>query len=99
MSEQFKLLPWGIWRNWFLTIKQLNGPELLVCYAQHPNMTELWQKRFYAPYVHLGVLHAGTMADVNGELEHGETIALQVLAKKGISLLVALCLRRQVEEN
>ena len=98
-SEQLELLPRGVWLNRLLAVKQLDGAKLLVGYAKHADMAILRKKRFYALYMYLGVFHACAVADVNRELEHRETVALQVLAEKSIGLLVPLCFGREVEEN
>ena len=57
------------------------------------------KKRFYTLYMHLSVFHAGAMADINRKLEHCETVTLQILAEKSISLFVPLCFGREVKEN
>lgn len=98
-SEQLELLPWSVWLNWLLAVKQLDGTKLLVRYAKHADIAILRKKRFYALYMHLGIFYAGAMADVNRELEHRETVTLQILAEKSISLLVPLCFCREVKEN
>ncbi len=83
----------------FLAIKQLYGAELLVGDTKYTYMSVLGKERLNTLDMHLGILHAGTMTDINRELEHRETVALQVLAEQGIGLLVPLCLGRKVEEN
>lgn len=44
------------------------------------------------------IFAAGTVADVDGELEHGEPVALEFLAKIRIAFLVLLGFGGQVEE-
>ena len=45
------------------------------------------------------ILAAGTVADVDGELKHRESVALQILSEIGISFLVFFRFRRQIEKN
>ena len=62
-------------------------------------MAELWQKRANPLHVDISIFHAGAMAQVDRELEHCETILLQLLAKRGIRLPLFLGLGGKVEEH
>lgn len=48
--------------------------------------------------MYLCVLATGTVSDVDGELEHGESVSLEFLAKIRIAFLVLLGFCGQVEE-
>ena len=99
LSEKLELLPRGVRLYGLLAVEQLDGAELLVGDAEHADVAVLWEERPYAADVRLGVLHAGAVAHVDGELEHREAVALQVLAEQGVSLLVALRLGGKVEKH
>ena len=62
-------------------------------------MAELWQEGADPFHVDISVFHAGAMAQVDGELEHGETIFLQLLTEGGIRLPLLLGLGGKVEEH
>ena len=62
-------------------------------------MAELWQEGADPFHVDIGIFHAGTMAQIDGELEHGEAILLQLLAEGGIRLPLLLGLGGKVEED
>lgn len=64
-SEQFELLSWGVRLNGLFAVKQFYRAELLVCDAEYAYVAVLREERFHAPYVHLGVFHAGAMAHVD----------------------------------
>ena len=99
MLKQFELLPRSIRRHGLLAVKQFDGTKLLVGNAEDADVSECRKERFYPFYMDLGVLHACAMTHVNGELEHREAVALEVLTEQGIGLLVFPGSRRQVEEN
>jgi len=98
-SEQLKLLPRRVWFDGLLSVEEFDVAKLFVGDAKYADMTELRQERLYTADMHLGVFHAGAMAHVDRELKHGEAVLAQVVAKKGVVLLVFLCLGGQVEEN
>ena len=97
VSEKFELLTWSSGLLWFLSVKDFEVTKLLVGNAEYAYLSKFGEERFYALDVHLGILHAGAMADVGGELKHSEPISLQFLAKLRVGLAVALGLGRQVK--
>ena len=94
VSEKFELLSRRICFNRFGSLEYFYVAELLVGDAQYRYMAVLWKECPHTFYVRFGILHAGTMADRDWPLEHGEAVALEVFAKKGIVLLVHFRLRR-----
>lgn len=56
------------------------------------------QKAFYAPYMHIGILAAVAMADINGELHHRKTILLQVFPKHCVIMPILFGFGWQVEK-
>ena len=97
--KQLQLLTWSVWQLWLVPIKQFYVTELLVGDTHDANFSELWQYGFYSFPMNLGILHAGTMADVDGELEHRESILNETFAKVGVFFDVFLRLSREVEQN
>ena len=97
VSEKFELLAWSSCFLWFLAVEDFEITKLLVGNAKDTHLPKFREKRLDALDVHFGILHAGTMADVGGELKHGEAIALEFLAKLCVGLAVALGLGRQIK--
>lgn len=97
VSEKFKLLTRSSGLLWFLSVKYFKITKLLVGNAEYAHLSKFRKKRLDALDVHLGILHTGTMADVGRELEHGEPVTLQFLAKLCVGLAVTLGLGRQVK--
>ncbi len=79
-------------------VEQEHIRELLVRNTHDAYFTELGQGAFHTPYVHVGILRARAMAQVNGELKHRETILQQLLAELGCRLALLLRVRRQIKK-
>ena len=98
-QKKFKLLSRCIWCHRFCSIKHADVSKLLVGDAHYGHMPELWKKRLDTLYMNLSIFHACTMPYVDGHLEHGESIALQILTKQGIFFLILLRFGRQIEKH
>ena len=96
--KQFQLLAWGIGLLRLCAKEQLDVTKLFVCDAHDANLAKLRQNCFHPFSMHLCILHTGTMADVNGELEHGEAVLHETLSKLGVFTKVFLRFCRQVEQ-
>lgn len=94
--KKFKLLIGGICGHLFLTIKNLNISKLFIGYAHDSDVSAFRKQRFNSFYMYLRIVHTRTMSDVDRELEHGETIAHDVLTEFGSNLPVFLCFCRQI---
>ncbi len=97
--KQLQLLTWCVWQLWLVAIEQFYVTELFVSDTHDANLPELWQHGFHSLAVNLGILHTGTMAHIDGELEHRESILNETFAKLGVFLNVFLRLSREVEQN
>ena len=87
-SKQFKLYA-GQGEGWgFLSEIQMKVAKLFVGDAQNANFAELGKKWFNPIYVDFGIGRTGAVTDVDGELEHGESIIYQGLPKTGGSFSV-----------
>lgn len=73
--------------------------ELFVCDAKQTDLSIRGKKRFHATQVHVCILIAGAMTHINGELEHGEAITLQIFPEKSVSLLLFHRSGRQIKED
>jgi len=96
--KKLKLLTRSIWLLRLSAKKEFNVPKLLICDAHDAHFSKLWQHIFYSLPMYLCILHTGTMAYVNGELEHGKTIFHETLAKLYIFFLVLFRLCWQIEK-
>lgn len=97
--EELQLLAWRIGLDMFFADKQLYFGELLVGDGQATYLSELWQGCFDAFEVYGGILAAGTVAHVDGELEHREAVAQQMFAEVGSGLPFAFGVGGEVEED
>ena len=98
-SKQFQLHWLRVYLGNLGTMKHHNVLKLLVGNAHDSNMAKLWHEVLYTLHMNIGIRHACTMPNVDGELEHGETVHLQLFAKQGIGTLVLLCIRRQIKKH
>ena len=96
--KQLQLLPWSIWELRLVAIEKLYVAELFVGDAHDADLAELWQHGFDPLAVNLCILHAGTVAHIDGELKHGEPILDEAFAEPGVFLDVLLRLSWQVEQ-
>ena len=83
----------------FLAIEHLHISKLLVRDSENAHLTIFRYNAANAPNVHLHILAAGTMANVDAKLKHRKAIANQILAKIVIDFSIPLGLGGQVEEN
>ena len=97
--EEFELLAWGIGLYGLAGIENLHVGKLFIGDAEHAYMATFWQDGPYTPHVHLGVLHTGAVAQIDGELKHGEAILHDLLTECGSRLALALGLGRKVEKH
>lgn len=97
--KELQLLAWRIGLDMFFADEQLYFGELLVGDGQATYLSELWQGCFDAFEVYGGILAADTVAHVDGELEHRETVAQQMFAKIGSGLPFAFGVGGEVEED
>ena len=97
--EEFQLDIDGTVLLGFLAIEHLHISKLLVRDSENTHLAILGYNAANTPNVHLHILTAGTMANVDAKLKHREAIANQVLAKIVIRFLIPLGLGGQVEEN
>lgn len=67
-------MPRSIWRCLLPTGKKFYLSELLVCDGQTAYLSVFWQEGLDTLEVDIGILATGTMAHVDRELEHRETI-------------------------
>ena len=98
-SKELQLLTGGIDALCFLSVEQLYLAELLVRDAQNAYFPVVGEEGLHALDVDGGVFAAGAMAQIDGELEHGEAVPLQVLPKVDIGLLVFLCLGWRTDQH
>lgn len=61
-------------------------------------MSEFRQKRLHTLYMDRGVLATGTMADINGKLEHRKAVFLQTFPEIRVGPFVFLRFGRQVKQ-
>lgn len=83
----------------FLAVEEFYLCELLVRYAQYPDMSVGGQDGFDSLDVDSGIVHRGAMAYVDGKLKHGESIAHDVFSKFGGSLSIFFCFCGQIVED
>ena len=62
-------------------IKHFYFAKLLIGYTNNPDLSKFGKKRFDPLYMHFGILATGAMANVNGKLEHRETILCKFFLK------------------
>ena len=82
----------------FGSIKKLHGGKLFVGDGENPYFSVRGQQVFHTAHVYFGIFAAGTVAHVDGELEHGETVAQEVLAEVGCRFPFALGFGGKVEK-
>lgn len=98
-SEKFELSRLRSRFCFFGTMKHLDIGELFISDAHDGYMTIVWQVVFNSLRVNLGILHAGTMADIHRELEHAESVFLEMFAEFCIFALVPNGLRWQIKKH
>lgn len=80
-----------------LAVVQLHIAKLLVGNAQYAHVALRGEMPLHPFYVHLGILAAGAVAYVYGELEHDKAVLEHFLSKRGIDLPVLFGFGWQVE--
>lgn len=83
----------------FLAIEKFDIAKLLVRNTENSDLPVFRKERFYSFYMYGGVLLTGTMTDIDGELKHGEPIALQIFAEFSRSLAVFLGFGGEIKQN
>lgn len=89
-----------VWRRQlgrFGAVKQFHLAELLVGNAQNADAALIGQNLFHPADMHIRILAAHAMPDVQAELEHGETIVQDLLPEFRIALAVGRRFGGQVE--
>ena len=99
VSKEFQLLAGSLYAVRLFPVKQFYLAKLFVRNAHDSHLSIIREERFNSFYMYRCILAAGAMADINGKLEHRESIALQILPKIGIGFLVFLRFRRQIKKN
>lgn len=97
--KKFQLLPRGIGCDFFLADEEFYFRELFVGDGEAAYLTILRQRGFDSFEVDCSVLSTGTVAHIDGKLEHRETIAQQLFAEVGGGLAFLFCLGGEVEED
>lgn len=98
-SKQLQLLARRIHRLRFAIAKNLHIAKLFVRDTQNTDVAIFRHKRFNPFDMHFSVLIAWTMSQINGKLEHCETISHDALAKSGVGLTLFLRLCRQIKKH
>lgn len=97
--KQLQLLVWSIRTLRNCSIEKLDVRKLLVSDAHHSHFSMLRYETSDTPHMYLRILHAGTMAHIDGKLKHCKPILLQGLTKISIRFLVLFRFRRKIKEN
>ena len=93
------MLSGSIGRLRLFPVEKLYIGELFIRNTQYANFPDLREHCPNPSHVDFGILHTRTMAYVNRELEHSESIFHQGLTEVSIGFLLLLGFRRQVEEH
>ena len=98
-SKQLQLLARCVHRLRLAVTENLHVAKLFVGNAQDPDVAKLGHERLYPLDMHFCVLITRTVPQINGKLEHGESVSHDALAKSGVCLTLFLRLRRQIEKH
>lgn len=97
-SKKLQLLH-CFWRFHYIpSAKNLHHSELFIGDTHYPNISFRRQDLFYSLNMHLGILPAGAMPQVNAELKHLEPIRYNILPEPSIDLPVLFGFCRKIEE-
>jgi len=99
LSEEFELLTGSIGWHFFFAYIEFDVGELFVGNGEAAHLSVLGQERADSFEVDFGVLAAGAVAHVDGELEHGETVGQEVLSEVGGGFAFLFGVGGEVEEN
>ena len=97
--EKFQLLSWSVGGDLFLLEEKFYLGELFVGDGEKPHLPIVGQCRLYALQVYGGILAACAVADIDGELEHGESVRKKVFAEIGCSLTLLLGFGGEVKKH
>ena len=98
-SKQLQLLRFAFGGALFFAGENFHIAELFVGDAQYSHVAVWGQHIFHAFYVHVSHFFAWAVAQIDGKLKHGETIAHNVLAESGIFFAFLLGFGGKVEEH
>ena len=99
VSKQFQLLAGRVHRLRLAVAENLHFAELFVGDAQNTHLTILGHERLHSLDVDFCVLAARAMPQIDGKLEHRETVGHDALAEVGGCFAFFLRLRRQIEKH
>jgi hypothetical protein len=66
--------------------EQLDVAKLFISDTHNANLPKFGQDGFHSFAMNLCILHAGTMAYIDGKLKHGEPVLNETLAEFGLFL-------------
>ena len=98
-SKQLQLLARCVHCFRFAIAENLHFAKLFVGNTQYPNVAIFRHERLHPLDMHLGILIAWAMPQINGKLEHREAVGHDAFAKSGVCLALLFCLRRQIEKH
>ena len=98
-SKQLQLLARCVHCFRFTITENFHLTKLFVGNAQNPDVAKFGHERLYPLDMHFCVLITRTVPQINGKLEHRETVSHDALAKSGVCLTLFLRLRRQIEKH
>ena len=98
-SKQLQLWRFAFGGALFFAGENFHIAELFVGDAQYSHVAVWGQHIFHAFYVHVSHFFAWAVAQIDGKLKHGETIAHNVLAESGIFFAFLLGFGGKVEEH
>ena len=96
--KQFQLLnSFGVVDHFF-SPENLHHSKLFIGNTHNADMTFGRKDSFYSLYMHIGILTAGAVAQVNAELEHIEPVGHYFLTEPGIYFPVLFSFSWQVKK-
>jgi len=99
MSKELKLLRCIGMIGRFGPIEDFHAAKLLVSYRKDTDMPFFREHPFYPPDMDIGVFTTGTMPYVYGKLEHGKTVAHNLLPEPCGNFPVLFPDYGQIKEN
>ena len=98
-SKQLQLLAWRVDRLGLAVAENLHLAKLFVGDAYDTNVAKLGHERLHPLDVYLGVFPAWTMSQIDGKLEHRETVSHDAFAEIGIGFSLFFRLCWQIEKH
>ena len=98
-SKQLQLLAGRVHRLRLAVAENLHFAKLFIGDTHDSNVAILGHERLHPLDVDFGILAAWAMPQINGKLEHRESVGHDAFAEIGISLTFLLCFRRQIEKH